>query len=278
MRPELTVETHAFDALGTRCALFAIGQPRRRLQESEGWVRRMEMRLTRFSPDSELSRLNGAGGEWVAVGPETTELLLHSLRAFETSGGLVNVAVLPSILAAGYTRSFQQGPTDVRLDGIAALPPLPEVLEVGNGRARVASGAGIDLGGIAKGWMADRLVKILGPNAVANIGGDLRAAGGGPGGDGWPVGVGGRTLLLREQAAATSSVRRRRWGDGLHHLIDPRSGRPARTGLEEVSVVASSGVDAEITAKTALLLGPGLAPAYCAGHALAWWLDGPRDC
>jgi FAD:protein FMN transferase len=274
MRPERTVEAHHFDALGTRCALFAIGQPRRRLHESERWVRRLETRLTRFSPDSELSRLNRAGGEWVAVGPETAELLRHSLRAFETSGGLVNVAVLPSMLAVGYTRPFLQGPTDASLDGIGALPPLPEVLQVAQGRARVASGAGIDLGGVAKGWMADRLVRILGPNAVANIGGDLRAAGGGPAGDGWPVGVAGRTLLLQEQGAATSSVRRRRWGD-LHHLIDPRSGRPACTGLEEVSVVASTGVDAEIIAKTALLLGPRLAPPYCAGRALAWWLDGP---
>jgi thiamine biosynthesis lipoprotein len=71
-------------------------------------------------------------------------------------------------------------------------------------------------------------------------------------------------------------VRRRRWGE-IHHLIDPRSGLPAKTGLEEVSVVASSGFEAEVIAKTALLLGPELAPAFCATHALAWWLDGDHD-
>jgi thiamine biosynthesis lipoprotein len=60
----------------------------------------------------------------------------------------------------------------------------------------------------------------------------------------------------------------------MHHLIDPRSGLPARTGLEEVSVVASSGFEAEVVAKTALLLGPDLAPTYCAAHALAWRLGG----
>jgi thiamine biosynthesis lipoprotein len=86
------------------------------------------------------------------------------------------------------------------------------------------------------------------------------------------VGLAGVTVLLRDQGAATSSVRRRRWG-GLHHLIDPRTGQPANTGLEEVSVVAASGLEAEVVAKSALLVGPDLAPVYCAAHALAWWLS-----
>jgi thiamine biosynthesis lipoprotein len=77
---------------------------------------------------------------------------------------------------------------------------------------------------------------------------------------------------LRDQGAATSSVRRRQWGEH-HHLIDPRTGLPARTGLEEVSVVAASGVEAEVVAKAALLVGRELAPVYCATHALAWWLS-----
>jgi thiamine biosynthesis lipoprotein len=80
------------------------------------------------------------------------------------------------------------------------------------------------------------------------------------------------TLLLRDRGAATSSVRRRRWGD-LHHLIDPRTGVPAHTGLEEVAVVTANGLEAEVVAKTALLAGPEVAPVYCAAHALAWWLS-----
>jgi thiamine biosynthesis lipoprotein len=58
----------------------------------------------------------------------------------------------------------------------------------------------------------------------------------------------------------------------MHHVIDPRTGLPARTGLEEVSVVTATAFEAEVVAKTALLLGPELAPAYCAANALAWWL------
>src|SRR5439155_23893691 len=174
--------------------------------------------------------------------------------ASEWGAGLFNVAGLPSMLAVGYSRPLVRGPGVATLHAVESLPRLGDVLEVHAGRARLESGAGIDLGGIAKGWMADRLCESLGPNAVANIGGDLRAVGPGPRGEGWPVGVGDRTLLLRDHGAATSSTRRRRWGD-LHHLIDPRSGLPATTRVEEVSVVAETALDAEVLAKTMLISG-----------------------
>ena len=276
MRPDASVESHHFEALGTSCSLFAVGQPHGRLLEGEAWVRRLGARLTRFSEDSELSRLNRAADEWVPISDEMDEILHAALRAHAMSAGLVNVAVLPAMLAVGYTRPLIEGAGVATLESLRPLLPLPDVLELRDGEARVQDGCGVDLGGIAKGWMADRLSETLGPNVVVNLGGDLRARGSGPRGDGWPVGLGGATLLLRNQGAATSSTRRRRWGE-LHHLIDPRTGSPARTGLEEVSVVAASGFEAEVVAKTALLLGPDLAPVYCAAHAMAWWLSGTHD-
>jgi thiamine biosynthesis lipoprotein len=180
------------------------------------------------------------------------------------------------MLAVGYTRSLAHGPSAATVDRMTPLPRLRDVLELGDEKARIAPGAGLDLGGIAKGWMADRAVRLLGGNAVANFGGDLMALGAGPAGEGWPIGLGGTTMMLRDQGAATSSVLRRRWG-GLHHLIDPRTGAPSDTGLDEVSVVAATAFRAEVVAKAALLLGPATAPAYCAMHALAWWFRGRRD-
>jgi FAD:protein FMN transferase len=259
MRPEF--ESRHFDAMGTTCSLFATDAD---LVEGELWVRSMGERLTRFSPDSELSQLNAHEGEWFPIGAEPESVLRAALEAHRMSSGLVNAAVLQSMIAVGYTRSLAEGHAVAILDRARALPPLPEVLEVRHGEARVARGSGIDLGGIAKGWMADRLSEILGPDCVVNLGGDLRARGR------WPIGVGEATLMLRDQGAATSSTRKRRWGD-LHHLIDPRTGLPAHSGLDEVSVVAATAFEAEVVAKTALLLGPELAPAYCASHAMAWW-------
>jgi thiamine biosynthesis lipoprotein len=272
MPPNTPVAAHHFGALGTSCSLFGVGLSHGRLLQGEFWVRRLGARLTRFSTDSELTSLNASEGRWMDVSTEMEELLREAINAFELSAGLVNAAVLSSMLAIGYTRPLAQGSTAVALEGVKVLPPLPEVLAVRRGAARLEPGFGIDLGGIAKGWMADRLRRWLGPNTLANLGGDLSAGGAGPKGDGWPVGVAGVTVMLRDQGAATSSTKRRRWGE-LHHLIDPRTGLPAKTGLDEVSVVARSGFEAEVVAKTALLLGPEFAPAYCAAHAMVWWLS-----
>ncbi len=285
-----------FDALGGTCELFALS-PREPLNATAEWIRGLHARLTRFDPESELSRFNARPGEWVAVSPELRDLLSAGLKAFEESDGLVNIAVLPDLLRAGYDRTWEElsastsEATGPHTFGVAAdtkcagrprsadrgalparpAPPLPTVLEVAHDRgARLAPGAAVDLGGLAKGWIADRGVERLGDNALVSCAGDLYAAGGGESGDGWPVGFGEKTLLLRDIGAATSGTTKRRWGEGLHHLIDPRTGRPARSDLEEVSVLAPTALEAEVYAKTALLLGSAAAPAYLAKRSPGW--------
>src|SRR6266852_7286972 len=111
MRPEAVVESHHFEALGTNCSLFAVGQPRGRLLEGEFWVRRLGARLTRFSADSELSRLNACAGEWMEISGDLELILRGALHAHQMSSGLVNVAGLASMLAGGYTRPLSQGVT-----------------------------------------------------------------------------------------------------------------------------------------------------------------------
>jgi FAD:protein FMN transferase len=287
----MSLDEVRFEALGSACHLLGVGLERGRLAWATAWVADRHDRFSRFEPNSELSRLNASAGRWTEVSPELEGLLVAALAAYRLSGGLVHAGVLGSMLAIGYTRPLRLGPTAAAPAGAAPPPPLPDMLDVGPGRARLRAGTGVDLGGIAKGWLADRLAAELGESCLVNLGGDLFARGGGPNGDGWPVqlgelasvprgtvGVGGSgptVLLLRDQGVATSGVRRRSWRDGgelLHHLIDPRTGRPARTDLGQVSVVAATAAEAEVHAKTALLLGSALAPAHLAAHALAWWL------
>ena len=261
-----------FQALGSECEIHALDVSEAALAEAEGWVRERHDRFTRFESGSELSRLNAMSGAWVAVSEELEALLRLALDAHERSGGLVHAGVLPALRAAGYTRTFADGPTVATLERSRPLPPLGEMLELEPGRARLAPGSALDLGGLAKGWLADRCCEQLGPNALVNLGGDLRARGPGPGGEGWPVGFADRTVLLIDMGAATSGTTRRRWGEGLHHLIDPRTGLPARSDLEEVSVLARTAADAEILAKTALLLGREPAELWLQGRALGWSL------
>jgi thiamine biosynthesis lipoprotein len=271
----MALEEVRFEALGSSCHLLGVGLGRGRLSWAAAWVVEMHDRFSRFEPDSELSRFNARAGDWVEVSAELDGMLHAALEAYLLSGGLVHAGVLGSMLAIGYSRPLRFGPTQTELAGAEPPPPLPEMLQVEKGRARLRAGAGIDLGGIAKGWLADRLADELGENCLVNLGGDLFARGVGPAGDGWPVGLGGITVLLSDQGAATSGTWRRAWAlgaDRLHHLIDPRTGLPAVSDLAEVSVVAARAVDAEVHAKAALLLGSHRAPAYLAAHTHGWWL------
>lgn len=269
----MTLKTLVFESLGSTCELLSADADEARLAQGATWVHEMHQRLTRFEPASELSRFNSRAGQWSAVSPELAALLREALAAYDRSGGLVHAGVLTRMLAIGYTRTFSEGPTIMSRPSAAAVPPLPEMLEVRGGTARLKPGHGIDLGGIAKGWLADRLALRLGKNALANLGGDLFARGVGPEGDGWPVGFGGKTVLLVDSGAATSGVSRRRWGDGLHHLIDPRTGLPAVTDINEVSVIAATATDAEVLAKTALILGSSRASEFLQSKATGWWLS-----
>jgi thiamine biosynthesis lipoprotein len=132
---------------------------------------------------------------------------------------------------------------------------------------RLPAGARLDLGGIGKGWAADRaagLLQPLGPGMVG-AGGDIRAWGDQPGaqpGLGWLVAVDAPRqpghdlawLRVRAGAVATSTVLARRWAGG-HHLMDPRTARPAATDLLSVTALAPTVVQAEVAAKVALILG-----------------------
>jgi thiamine biosynthesis lipoprotein len=134
--------------------------------------------------------------------------------------------------------------------------------------ARVPAGVGLDLGGIAKGHAADLvLTEVLAAGAAGgcvNVGGDLAVAGQPPTDDGWIVGVDdpfrpGREVLrlaLAGGAVATTSRLRRRWRRGgveVHHVLDPRTGRPATTRTVAVTVIAGRAADAEVLAKLPFL-------------------------
>src|SRR5258706_3426988 len=204
------VEAHHFEAVGPTCSLFGLGVSEEQVLKGEFWVRELVTRITRFSDRGELAALNHADGAWVDVSPELEELLRESLRAYELSAGLVNVAVLPSMLAIGYTRPLAEGTSTATPERASPAPALVDVLSVRSRRARLQRGCGLDLGGIAQGWMADRLALQLGPDSLANIGGDLRATGPGPAGGRWPVRISRTNVMLREQGGATTTPRRRR--------------------------------------------------------------------
>ena len=254
-----------FSALGSTCELLALGVGQAALERCEQRVREEEARFTRFVTDSELAQLNAGDGRYVPVSPEMFAMLEAALWAYQESGGLVNAAILPALTAAGYDRPFGQGLTHPGSTQPVHVPGLPEVLIL-DGITRsvaLAPGAALDLGGIAKGALADILIDELGDDAVCNLGGDVRMRGNGPDGDGWHIGLCDRSAVaVRDGAVCTSGTTRRRWGQSMHHLIDPKTGMPVKTDLAEVSVITDFALRGEVYAKCAMLLGASAGLAF----------------
>jgi FAD:protein FMN transferase len=251
---------HHFRAMGTEIELLldADRDDSPLFQAAEDEFRRLESLLSRFQPDSELSRLNRVGE--MSVGPELLELAELAVAARDRTAGRFDPTVHDAVAAAGYDRSFEL------IDGSAGwtVPARPRCggrVSVDRAAARVTLEPGyrLDLGGLAKGWAADLVLALLrkaGP-ALVNAGGDVAVAG-----RPWPVGVdtpdGTITLELDRGGLATSGCDRRRWrqqGQERHHLIDPATALPAQGDVLTVTVAAPSAAEAEVLAKTLFLAG-----------------------
>ncbi len=226
--------------------------------------------LSRFRADSELAYLNAhAGGPAVRVSQLLYDVTARSLEAAAATGGLYDPTVLRALEAAGYDRSFELVPLGAGGAGTARalLRGWRQVdIDPAGRSVRLPAGVGLDFGGIAKGMAVDAAIALLAAmgveRALVDAGGDLAVYGSPEGEDGWPVAVptpaGVFLVHLARGALATSGIARRRWqrrGRLMHHLIDPRTGRPAFTGLWSVTVAAAQATLADVAAKSAFLLG-----------------------
>lgn len=224
--------------------------------------------FSRFRPERELSRLNRAHGPR-PVSDVLFAVLRTAHRYAAQTAGVFDPAVGAALVAAGYDRSFAPGALD-RAAPASLAPRRASVLDLRfDSASRTVDrpeGALLDLGGIVKGWTVDRAAALLPDVAALDAGGDAVLRGGGPDGAGWIVDVedprdssqAAISFRVCDRAVATSAANRRRWRMGTaeqHHLIDPRTGRPAVTDLLQVTVVAPSAELAEVLAKAAFILG-----------------------
>lgn len=241
------------------------------LDKAPEWFETWEAKLSRFRPDSELNRLNRSQGRLTPVSAVLWNVLQAALNAYEKSGGLVTPAVLDALEAAGYTDTFDHIEPLQRDDGRVPHPvPGLEGLEMRlvSHSVRLPLGIRLDLGGVGKGWAAHNAMRRLeefGPSFV-DAGGDIAISSCKKNGDPWLVAIDDPrapgdnlgTLRLGRCGVATSGKDYRRWrknGAWQHHIINPRTGRPADTDVLTATVVAPNVMDAEMAAKTVLIMG-----------------------
>ena len=271
------------------CQMLAIlesehPQAAERLAQVPDWFEAWEQSLSRFRPDSELSRLNARPDEDVAVSEDLWQVLLAALKAYRKSNRLVSPTILPALETAGYDRSFTElepsgghaaQPAGLPADALAAVE-----LDERAHTVRIPAGVRLDFGGVAKGWAAHqamRQLRALGP-VLVDAGGDIAISDRQSGAKRWPVGVSDpfsadgqlALLMLGRAGVATSGRDYRHWlqdGAQRHHIIDPRTGTSAETDVVSATVVAATVLEAEMAAKTVLILG---------SQAGLDWLDSRR--
>jgi thiamine biosynthesis lipoprotein len=264
------------------------------LTAAEEVFRRIEASCTRFDPTSALMVANADPQAWHVVPPECYQAIAEAAAAHHLTGGLFDPRCLRTLEAWGYDRSlpFAAGPVSLDLPALPTPATAADPWRPGLDPATSAvclGGDPIDLGGIGKGLavrMAADELRHAGEAVLVEAGGDCHLLGNGPEGDGWIVAVEdpqgsdqpAAVVRLADVACATSSVRLRHWqvsGRTVHHLIDPRTGGPARSGLVAVTVVGADAALAEVWSKSLLLAGPTDAAALADRHRLAaLWIDG----
>jgi thiamine biosynthesis lipoprotein len=253
-------------------------------QRALTWFAVVEQACSRFDAASEVRRLLGPVGKPVPVSPVLFEAVRFATALAKLTDGAFDPTIGQRLEAKGFDRHYATGERvrspvppgrrvsyrDVRLDPARRTITLRRPLV-------------LDLGAVAKGLAIDLAARELSTfeNFCIDAGGDIFARGRNGQGRPWRIGVRdprspdavAYVVEASGEAVCTSGDYERRTVDGLeHHLVDPRTGRPAQTDLSEVSVVAESATAAETCAKTALLLGAAAAPAYLTAHTLAWWI------
>lgn len=276
MRELGSVTFRAFDTL---CVVSA-DVDAAALREIEALCARYELLLSRFNPESRLFALNAVAGKWIDVGEELANVLHAALGYCERTGGLFDITM------GGVCRlwDFKRG---VVPDGAAIAEALAHVdwrnVQIEGTQARIAdSQATIDLGGMAKGYIADKVIDLLkrrgATSGVINLGGNVACLGGKPDGSAWSVGLrapvpsGGSlqaasfaSVPVRGKSVVTSGVYERafvRNGRVLHHILDPRTGKPAETDVLSATVVADKSLDADGYTTALIVMGADEALAF----------------
>lgn len=221
-------------------------------------IRRLESLFSVTSDESELYALNRDGT--AALSEDTAALLRLASQAAERTDGDFDPTVGPLVRLWGFLSDEPHVATQAEID---ALLPLvgAEHLRLTDSTATLADGCAVDLGGIAKGYTAQKCLSLLKAGgasaAIVSLGGNVQTLGSKPDGENWVIGIADpaqpseaiATLTFSGAKALVTSGSYQRCftqdGRQYHHILDPATGRPAESGLTSVTVLAEDGALAD---------------------------------
>ncbi len=245
-------------------------------------IERLDALMSFYSKKSEVSAINGAGGDRIKISKETYDVLTTSLKVAEDSGGAFD----PTVGSIEHLWNFAAKRTPDPQE-LARLLPLVgyEKLELSDEDRSVRltqAGMKIDLGGVAKGYALDRAADILAKrgigSALLTMGSTTKVIGLKADGKPWKIGIQNpRTkgeesllgsLLLDGLTLSTSGDYQRYFEEGkirYHHILDPKTGMPSK-GLMSATVLGEiSAAEADALSTAVFVMGPKLGVEFLEG-------------
>ena len=232
---------------------------------------KFEQQFSRFKETSELTKLNLSAGDKFECSLELKNILLSAKSWGEKTDGIFNPFVLPALVESGYKNSFNTGSVAPIITNATKVTNVSE-LEIGESWVRIPRDSAIDLGGIGKGYLLDKLINIIMPrvnNFWLSIGGDIVGSGSDVDGSAWLINLedaANKDLVTASAkmptdsvwAVATSGINRRHGTQNdkaWNHLIDLRTGEPTQSDIATASLVTHSATEADVLASVAVIAG-----------------------
>lgn len=234
-------------------------------------LRHTEAMLNRYDPEATVARISQGAGQWVGLDPLTQQALQLLTSPDQAVAESFDIALGQVIDLYGFGQGGRV-PAEAELAAALALAGRGAwELDETRGEARVVrAGTILDLGGLHKGLAVDQATAALQARGVTNglvdAGGNMRALGSRPDGQAWRIGIQHprqpdailAVISLRDRAVATSGDYQQFFAEGgirYHHILDPRTGRPAE-GVLSVVVLAPTALEADLLSTVLFVLGP----------------------
>ena len=239
------------------------------LQDAESEINRLDALLSRQNEESEIAAVNRGAGEPVEVDPEVLALLKTAVGYYEMTDGALDITVAPLMDAWNFTGDTPRVPDRAELDALLTHVGADRII-FGDDTVTLEPGMAVDLGGIAKGYTSDCLAEVFArdgiSSAMVSLGGNVYVCGTKPDGTAWNVAVEDPNdtgaylgvVQMQDAFAITSGGYQRyfeRDGVRYYHILDPKTGDVARSGLTSVTVICQNGTMGDALSTALFVMG-----------------------
>ncbi|MGN0453417.1 MAG: FAD:protein FMN transferase [Ruminococcus sp.] len=253
--PSDSVASAEIYALDTYIELTAYGENcNEAIDGAKAEIRRLDRLFSVTNEHSDISKLNSSEGEAVKVSADTYEVLKKAIYSAQLTDGNFDPTIYPIVRLWGFTTDEYRVPDTSELNVMLEAVDYKNISLGDDCTVTLKAGTEIDLGAIAKGYIADRTATVMteaGCSGMISLGGNVRAVGEKSGGDRWKIGIrypdsNDSFIILSTDGVSviTSGAYQRNFtenGITYHHIINPENGLPAESDLVSATVIGTDG-------------------------------------